>query len=405
MKKKVSIILLALIFVFTSFVPAFAQVLTNEEQIASFLVANAKTGEIYYSKNEDQVFGVASMSKLMTYLIIKDELAKGLYKESDIVEITEESARLSVPGNSRMDLEVGEMLTVKDLLDGLIVVSGNDASVALAIKSAGSDKAFAEKMNQRAKELGLNDSTFVNASGLTEYVEKDGEEVQEYNKMSANDLFKLSMEIINTYPEISEYSKMEQLIMPERNFVGDHTHTLFKSIPSLRGLKSGFTDEAGYNFTGYVDMDAQIPGQKYKLVTIVIGADTVGSRRDATQELITYVSDRYDYKDAVGYEKQIPVTDFVSNHTKTKTFPLYAEKPLDGLYPKGSTPSLSYVLDEDAKAPFEDGKVLGELTVKVGDKEVGKVNLINKGYKPRLSFINMVYESLKDFVKSLMLLF
>lgn len=405
MKRKVSIVLLALIMVFTSFSFSHAQGISNEENISSFLVANAGTGEIYYSKDEDKVYGVASMSKLMTYLIVREELDEGLYKNTDKVEITQEAARLAIPGYSRMDLVVGEQVSIQDLLDGLIVVSGNDAAVALAINSSGSDSAFAEKMNLKAKELGLTNSQFVNSSGLTEYVDENGKDVVKYNTMSANDLFLLAKEIINKYPEISKYSEIEQLIQPQRNFIGEHTHSLFKNIPSLRGLKSGFTEEAGYNFTGYVDMSAQIPGQNFKLITIVIGANTVKIRRDATQELITYVSDRYEFKDMAGFDKQLPVTDFISTHTRNKNIPLYVEKPLEGVFAKNLTPSLSYVLDEEAKAPFEDGQVLGELTVKVEGKEIGKVNLINKGYKPRLSFSALIFEYLKDFVKSLMLIF
>ena len=204
MKRKVSIVLLALIMVFTSFSFSHAQGISNEENISSFLVANAGTGEIYYSKDEDKVYGVASMSKLMTYLIVREELDEGLYKNTDKVEITQEAARLAIPGYSRMDLVVGEQVSIQDLLDGLIVVSGNDAAVALAINSSGSDSAFAEKMNLKAKELGLTNSQFVNSSGLTEYVDENGKDVVKYNTMSANDLFLLAKEIINKYPEISK---------------------------------------------------------------------------------------------------------------------------------------------------------------------------------------------------------
>lgn len=376
-----------------------------EQQTQSLLVANPDTNQIYYSKNPKKVLGIASMSKIMTYLIVKDDIAQGKYKAQDLVKIDEEVAKFAAPGNSRMELKVGEQISVENLLKGLMIVSGNDAATALAKKSAKSVKAFSEKMNAKAKELGLEDAHFINPTGLSEEKMVNKKKQVDFNKMSAMSLLKLSKHLVVKYPEVAEYGKLENLSMPDRNYVGEHTHNMYKSIPGLLGLKTGYTLEAMYNFTGYVDMNQFKNGQKFKLITVVTGAQSPYIREKATRALIQYVADNYEYKDILDYDLQFPVVDYEARDTKAGTFPLYLEKPVEGIFPKGAKPKITYEVFEDKKAPYEDKEALGVVTVKYDNQELGKVNLINRGYKAKLNFFSRFIQSCKDLVRKLMLIF
>ncbi|MDO5026830.1 MAG: D-alanyl-D-alanine carboxypeptidase family protein [Tissierellia bacterium] len=411
MKKKSRILsfILAFLILLSSPNLVFSKVndelLELEDYSQALLVANPETDEIYYSKNADKVLGIASMTKMMTYILVKEDLAQGKYKLQDLVKVDAEVAEYAEPGNSRMELAEGEKISVENLLAGLMVVSGNDAAVALAKKSAKTIKAFTERMNAKAKELGLNDAYFINPTGLSEDVTKSGKKLTDFNRMSAMSLYKLAKYLVNNFPEVADYSKLENLSMPKRNFLGDHTHDMYQSIPGLLGLKTGFTLEAMYNFTGYVDMNQFDKGQDYKLITVVTGADTAYVREKATRALIQQVNDNYEYRDLLNYDLQFPVVDFEARDTKEGTFPLYLEKPVRGVYPKGAKPEISYEIFEDKKAPFEDGEALGQVTVSYEGRQLDKINLVNKGYKPRLNFFSRLLASFKDLVRKLMLIF
>ena len=396
-----------------------------ESQVGTMIAVNPDTNEIYYAKNEDFIVPIASMSKLMTYLVIKDELTAGKFKITDKVKITKESAKYAAPGNAKMDLKEGELISIENLLNGMMVVSANDAAAALAIKSAGTEAAFAKKMNDKAAEIGLTNYLFVNASGLTDEHDKvtvvereekaaNGKKEKKklevkskelaFNKMSALSLMNLAKHIVVKYPEIEKYSKLEQLVMPDRNFIGDHTHGMYKSVPGLIGLKTGYTDEAKFNFTGYVDMEGYQPGQKFRLITVVTGAQTAKLRSKATKALIKYVNDNYKYADISGFESKRPITYYQSGKTIDTRFPLYLEKGIVGVYPKDAEVDIDYTVEKGKQPPFKDGQVLGQATIKYKGKKIGNINLINKGNKDEMDFLTRTLESVKDFIKKLMLI-
>lgn len=413
--KKYLLGLLAILIVFTNTPISVATQAEAEpvslEEIAprteSLLVANPETEEIYYSKNPELVVPVASISKLMTYVVVKDAIAAGTIALTDKVVIDKDAAALNIPGYSRMELKVGEELSVEDLLAGLMIVSANDAAVALAKHVAGTEEDFVIMMNDKAKNLNLNSSAFINASGITNRVilEDDETEGIEYNQMSALELLTLTKYLVNTYPEVEAYGEMKQLVMPERDFIGEHTHSMYDRIKGLKGLKTGYTEEALFNFVGYVDMNEYSPGQDYRLITVVTGAHTDGVRRRATEALINYVDQNYHYSDLLGFDNQYPIVDYQSNNTEPQTFPLYLESPLRGVFPVTMQTDIRYELDYDKQAPYEDGEVLGKVIVHYRGEDVGQVNLINKGYKPKLGFFAQIYESLKELIKSIMIIF
>ena len=376
-----------------------------DAKVASMFAANVETGEIYYERNADKALGIASTSKLMTYLVVKDEISQGKYRPEDTIKINKDIASFAKPGYSRMELKIGEIISVEDLLKGLMVVSGNDAAIALAVKSSGSERAFVEKMNSKAKELGLKTAIFVNSTGLTDEKKVAEKIIKNYNVMSAKDMFKLSQHIVKKYPEVEEYSKMKDLSMPERNFYGQKTHNIGTLVTGLLGLKTGTTDEAGNCFIGYVDMDQFEPGQKYRIITVVYGADSKKTRKKATADLVNYVNSSYRYRDLLSYKEQRPVVDYIAKGSRERSFPLYFEKSLEGIFTKDSKVDISYEIYEGKEAPYEDGQVLGEANITYKGKEFGKVNLVNRGYKPRLNGFSLFFERISKFLSDILLLF
>ena len=198
---------------------------------------------------------------------------------------------------------------------------------------------------------------------------------------------------------------MEGLSMPERNFYGQKTHNIDTLVPGLLGLKTGTTDEAGNCFIGYVDMNQFDKGQKYKIITVVYGADSKKTRKKATADLVNYVNNSYRYRDLLSYKEQRPVVDYIAKGSRDRSFPLYFEKSLEGIFSKNSKVDISYEIYEGKEAPYKDGQILGQAMIKYKGKELGKVNLVNRGYKPRLNGLSMFFERISKFLSDLLLLF
>ena len=162
-----------------------------ENKTTASLIGDAKSGALFVVENVDEALPVASISKLMTFYLVKEKIAEGKLKLEDKVKI---STTASAEEGSSLNLKAGEEITIKDLLDGLMIVSGNDSAVALSEAVGETESKFVTMMNEKAKELGLENSTFTNASGLT----KNGQD----NKMSTRDNYTLAKTIIEKYPEV-----------------------------------------------------------------------------------------------------------------------------------------------------------------------------------------------------------
>ncbi len=398
MKRSKKIIVLAMILLLLP-QSVFAKNLTYEDQVGVILAGDSKSGRIYYSKNIDEKTSVASMSKLMTYLVVKDEIAAGKYGMKDMVKIGKEEEAYNKYEYSNFGLVAGDELSVEDLLKGLMVVSGNDAALALAKNSAKTEKAFVKKMNAKAQELGLRDSKFYNSSGLTEEV-KD----KKYkNEMSAQDLFDLSKYILEKYPETRDYGQMDVLRDKKRKYVGYSTLPLRDEMPGIEGLKTGFTDEAKYCFTGLFDMNKEDPDQDYDLITVVMGAETPEIRATTTKELVGYVNANYRMRDLVN--KDHAFTNTKINSSSKQYIDLYPEEDFRDVVHIYEEVEISYDLIEGKKAPIADKEVMGTISLKSQGKELKTINLINRGYQSQADNFTRIYRFIGDFVKRIALIF
>lgn len=232
------------------------------------IVIDYRTGAVLFEKNADERIPPASMSKLMTAFMVFDQLKSGRLRLDDAVLVSERAWKM---GGSQMFLEVGERVRVEDLIRGVIIQSGNDACVTLAEAIAGSEEEFARRMNDKAKELGLSGSSFANATGL----DAPG------HLMTVRDLATLAQRIITDFPEYFKYYSEREfsyagIKQPNRNPL------LQAGVPGVDGMKTGFTDGAGYGLVATAQRDDR------RIITVMAGLESAGKRRSEGERLLEY---------------------------------------------------------------------------------------------------------------------
>lgn len=375
MKIKKSIISLLMVFsiLILNSSSSFA-IFGIEDKTKSSLVAEMESEVFFVSENIEEALPIASISKVMTYFVVRDALENKKINLTDVVEI---SKNASDELGSNIDLKLGEKITIKDLLDGLMVVSGNDAAVALAEAVAGTESEFAKLMNDKAKELGLEASSFSNASGLT----KNGSD----NKMTAKDIFKLAKAVIKTYPEILEYSKTRVLKQEARKFEGESTIPLVGTVEGVDGLKTGFTDEAGYCLVS--TMKLKKGDSEFRIISVLMGAETKADRAQYTKDMLNYVKENIETKKIVDKSKFIKRVKI--NSSDSGFVDLVPEKDVDRI----SLKNISYSLETEIgslKLPIQKGAKIGELKVKNGDEILETVNLVASENYSKANFIKRI---------------
>mgnify|MGYP000861793801 CR=1 FL=1 len=220
------------------------------------IIIDYRTGAVLFEKNADERIPPASMSKLMTAYMVFDQLKSGRLKLDDAVLVSERAWKM---GGSQMFVEVGERVKVEDLIRGVIIQSGNDACVTLAEAIAGSEEEFARRMNEKAAELGLSGSSFANATGLD----------APNHLMTVRDLATLAQRIITDFPEYFKYYSEREfeyagIKQPNRNPL------LQSGVPGVDGMKTGFTDGAGYGLVATAQRDDR------RIITVMAGLETAG---------------------------------------------------------------------------------------------------------------------------------
>ena len=269
MNRLTKLLAVILMFCLAPLVMAANSIIPAPPQIAAkgFLLIDAYSGEVLVSKNADESLPPASLTKMMTSYIATHELQKGNISEQDLVRVSIKAWK--TPG-SRMFIKEGTRVSVGDLLKGIIIQSGNDASVAIAEYIAGSEDAFADLMNQHATRLGMNSTHYMNATGLP----------AKHHYTTATDLAKLARAIILEDPEHYQvYSEKEftynEIRQPNRN-------KLLWRDKSVDGLKTGHTEEAGYCLVASAEHGGM------RLIAVVLGTNSEEARATETQKLLTY---------------------------------------------------------------------------------------------------------------------
>lgn len=362
------------------------QIVGVDDQVKSYLIGNQDDGEIFCEKNADDPLPIASMSKLMTYFLVKDAIKAGEVSMNQKVKISEEAAEYAAPGNSALGIQKDQEYTVEELLQGLMVVSGNDCAYQLSQVVAGRESDFVKLMNQKAADLDLTSQKFYNSSGL-----QTDDDTQ--NTSSARDLFNLVRKILEKYPETLEYAKIRKIENKKYDIDKESTIPLVDDIDGVDGLKTGSTDEAGYCLTTTADLKALDEKDDFRVIGIVMGADSTDVRNSAMSDLIYYVTRFYDFKDVVNTE--FPVQTIKNNTISQGCVELYPTINVKFVVKDGAVPTMKYKINQDIKAPIKEGEKLGSLEVSYADRSYD-VDLVAKNSQSKASTFTRIIRSLQD---------
>ena len=363
MKFKRALLSLALIFsiCFLGTAKSYA-IFGIEKKTTASLIGDAKSGALFVAENIDEPLSIASISKLMTYYLVKESISEGKIKMEDKVKV---SKNASSEEGSSLDLKSGEQISIKDLLDGLMIVSGNDSAVALAETIAETESKFVTMMNEKAKELGLQNSTFTNASGLM----KNGQD----NKMSTRDVFLLSKAIIEKYPEVLEYAKSTVLEQPSRNFKKESTIPLVGQVEGVDGLKTGHTDEAGYCLVS--TMKIKKGESEFRIISILMGAKTKADRAQYMKDMLNYAKQNIETRKIIDSQKFVKKVELKSS--SQGFVELVVKEDVDRVSMKGINYETEVNIG-DVKLPLKKGDKVGEIQVKNSKEVIATVDLVAK---------------------------
>ena len=253
--------------------------------VNTVLAGDATTGEIYYKYQADTAYPIASISKLMTCLLVMDALSAGQITLEEQVVVSDAVYALSVSEDGVIALEAGEMVTVQDLLFGALLPSSNECVLCLAEAVAGSEEAFVQLMNQKAKELGLSQAVFYNCHGLPVYT-KDPVPAKLQNRMSAEDMFLLVSYLLRVYPQITDITSLKSASLESLGIVVNSTNPLLYNMPEVTGLKTGTTNKAGACLV--TSLTADDGNMEHDLVIIVLGTEDSVERGRVSELLAKY---------------------------------------------------------------------------------------------------------------------
>lgn len=334
----------------------------------SAVLMELSTGKVLYEQNAHEALPPASVTKVMTLLLVMEALDRGQIGWEDMVTASETAA---AKGGSQVYLKVGEQMTVRDMVKAVAVSSANDCACALAEHIAGSESTFAEQMNLRAQQLGMNDTHFVNCTGLD-----DAPEAAEH-KTSAHDIAVMSRELLGKHPKIKEFTTIWMDTLRGGTFGLSNTNKMVRFYPGATGLKTGFTSQAGYCLSASAQRDGM------ELIAVVMGSATSKERFAACKSLL----DRGFAQYAV-VKPQLPEEMLVQVKLGKQATVAAIGENMPILVDKGQKNAVTteYTLEENISAPVSKGQRLGTATVKIGEQVIAQIPLLAKETVEKLGY-------------------
>ena len=336
----------------------------------SAILIEQNSGQVLYEKNAHEQLRPASVTKLMTILLTFEALEAGQIKLDDQVPCSENAASM---GGSQIWLDTREELSVNEMLKAMCVVSANDCTVAMAEYIAGSEGAFVEKMNQKAKQLGMNDTCFKNCHGIDE----DGHVTSSY------DIALMSRELLTKHPDITNYTTVYMDSLRDGKSQLVNTNKLIRNYKGATGLKTGSTSIALYNLSASATRD------NLSLIAVVMKAPTSAKRFEEAKKVLDYGFKNYEFKQfgAKG--------DIVGNLTVEKG----VEKNINAilqdncgvLIKKGTENNViqNMQLDSHISAPIENGQKIGSITFRIDGKEIQTISIVSDREVKKETFVNV----------------
>ena len=379
MKKLIVFLLLILCIPF--FVYA-AETVANETTLAenakSAILIEQSTGKVIFEKNSHEKIPPASMTKMMSLLLIMESIDNGKIKLSDKVSVSKNASSM---GGSQILLEEGEEMSVEDLLKGISIASGNDAVVALAEYIGGTEDNFVKMMNNKARTLGLNDTKFKNCHGLDD---KD-------HYSSAYDMSMIARELLN-HKKVLDYTSVYETYLREntdRKIWLVNTNKLVKFKKGVDGLKTGYTKEAGYCLTATMKKD------NMRVIATVMGEDSIDNRNSEVSSMLDYAYSTYRMKKYISKNKVVKRIN--NSKIKSKKIEIVPSHDINILIKTNENIKPSYSIKiNNLKTNIKKGDKVGVITIKNKGKVINRVNLtVNRDIK-KANIIELYFKYLKD---------
>ena len=345
----------------------------------SALLMDVATGTILYEKNAHEKLAPASVTKVMTLLLIMEAIDSQKITWEDTVTASEAAAS---KGGSQVYLKVGETMSVSDMVKSIAVSSANDCACAMAEHIAGSEAAFVELMNHRAEELGMTDTHFVNCTGLD-----DSENASEHRTCS-HDIALMSRELLKYHPDIKKFTTIWMDTIRGGTFGLSNTNKLIRFYPGATGLKTGFTSGAGYCLSATAQRDG------LELIAVVMGCETSKDRTAACKSMLDYGFANFSLVTPTSEEiTAVPVTlghsSSITAVPETTPQLLVDKAKKDGI-------TTDILLEESVTAPVNQGQRLGTMTVRSGDQILAEVPLVAPESVPRLTWWDITVKVLRQ---------
>lgn len=317
----------------------------------SVILVEASTGKVLYENNADEALPPASVTKIMTLLLVMEAIDDGKISLDDMVPVSNNAASM---GGSQVYLEPGEQMSVDEMIKCVVVSSANDAAVALAEFVAGSEEIFVEKMNERAKELGMVNSTFENTNGLDDTVSN--------HLTSARDIAIMSRELIK-HPKILEYSSIWMDTIRDGAFTLTNTNRLIRFYNGANGLKTGSTSKAGFCISATALRDGM------QLIAVVMGAPNRDTRNEIAKKLLDYGFANYTVA-SWGASELEPIKLLGGLQSECRI----GYGSFSAVVGKGERELIerSVSIPENITAPVREGDVIGEVTYTLNGEVIGK---------------------------------
>jgi D-alanyl-D-alanine carboxypeptidase (penicillin-binding protein 5/6) len=341
----------------------------------SALLMEKTTGAVLYAKDEHAKLEPASVTKIMTLLLVMEAIDAGTLHPDDLVTA---SAHACSMGGSQIWLREGEQMSVDDLLKAVCVVSANDCAVALAEEAAGSEEAFVERMNARAAELGMADTTFKNATGLP----------AAGHVTSAMDIARMSRALIANHPGIRKYTTVWMDTLRDGQSALVNTNKLIRFYPGATGLKTGSTGAARYCLSATAEKDGM------ELIAVILGAPTSAQRFDDAKTLLNYGFSTYALAKIVPDAPFKPVP--VKLGVRASVQPVLQSTSLLLKKAEAGTVEKRVTLAESAAAPIKKGDKLGTLSVSAGGAPLAEMPIVAGEDVPRITWSQMVLRLLRS---------
>ena len=341
--------------------------------VKSAVLMDVATGTVLYEKNAHEALAPASVTKVMTMLLIMEAIDSGTLGYGDTVTASEAAAR---KGGSQVYLKVGEQMSVEEMLKSIAVSSANDCACAMAEHLSGSEEAFVERMNQKAKELSMEDTHFVNCTGLDDSPEAKN------HKTSAYDVALMSRELLGKHPDIRKFTTIWMDTIRTGAFGLSNTNKLIRFYPGATGLKTGFTSGAGYC------LSASAERENMELIAVTMGAESSKIRNAACKTLLDYGFAGFALvSPTLDESPQVPV-----RLGKEAQVEAALQEKSSVLIPKAQKPGLTteIQLEEFCTAPVEKGTVLGTLTLRSGGETLLEVPLVAAREVKRKTFLDQL---------------